>query len=147
MHIQNKITVIGMDNFYKGLPKGTEIDDYDFDHPSSLDFAYMTKCLKELIEKRETETPIYDFTCHSRVKDKKQHQTTKEVLILEGILSMYDERIRNLFDLKIFIYCDSDIALARRILRDIKERGRSVESVLNRYNRFVKKDFQKYVKP
>ena len=70
MHIQNKITVIGMDNFYKGLPKGTNIDDYDFDHPSSLDFAYMTKCLKELIEKRETKTPIYDFTTHSRVKDK-----------------------------------------------------------------------------
>ena len=54
---------------------------------------------------------------------------------------MYDERIWNLFDLKIFIYCDSDIALARRILRDIKDRGRSVESVLNRYNKFVKKDF------
>lgn len=60
---------------------------------------------------------------------------------------MYDERIRDLCDLKIFIHCDADIALARRILRDIKERGRDVNEVLNRYNKFVKEDYEKYVKP
>lgn len=62
-------------------------------------------------------------------------------------MSLYDEKIRNLFDLKLFILCDSDIALARRILRDIKERGRDVNEVLTRYNRFIKQDYEKYVKP
>jgi len=60
-------------------------------------------------------------------------------------MSMYDESVRNLFDLKIFIHCDADIALARRIKRDTKERGRNIIDVLRRYNRFVKKDFEKYV--
>ena len=62
-------------------------------------------------------------------------------------MSMYDEEVRNRFDLKIFINCDADVALARRIKRDISERGRDVNEVLQRYNRFVKKDFEKFVQP
>lgn len=72
---------------------------------------------------------------------------TKDFLIFEGILSMHDEKIRNLFDLRIFIHCEADIALSRRLIRDISDRGRDVKEVLNRYNKFVKKDFEKYVKP
>ena len=71
----------------------------------------------------------------------------KEIFIFEGILSLYEEKIRDLFDVKIFVHCDQDICLARRILRDIKERGRDVNEVLKRYNRFVKVDFEKYVQP
>ena len=67
------------------------------------------------------------------------------VFIFEGILSMYDESIRDLFDIKIFVNCDQDVCLARRIIRDIKERGRDVNEVLKRYNKFVKNDFEKYV--
>lgn len=69
----------------------------------------------------------------------------KEIFIFEGILSMYEESIRDLFDVKIFVHCDPDICLARRIIRDINERGRDVNEVLKRYNRFVKIDFEKYV--
>jgi hypothetical protein len=66
---------------------------------------------------------------------------------MEGILCLHDHRLKDLFDLKIFIHCDLDIALGRRILRDIAERGRDVNEVLNRYNKFVKPDFQQFVKP
>lgn len=129
------------------LPEGIDSDDFDFDHPNSLDFTGMYKCLSELIEGEETKTPVYCFKTHKRLPGQYNLLKTKEIIIFEGILCMHDERIRKLFNLKIFIHCDPDIALARRIRRDINERGRDVTEVLKRYNRFVKKDFDKYVKP
>lgn len=90
--------------------------------------------------------PIYDFKIHNR-SGKYETLKCKEILIFEGILCLYDEKIRSLFDLKLFILCDSDVALARRILRDIRDRGRDVNEVLSRYNTFIKKDYEKYVKP
>ena len=130
----------------KSLPGNLHPDDYDFDHPTSLDFNYILKCLQELLTEKKTESPLYCFKTHKRLKEEKK-LFCKDVLVFEGILSLYDERIRNLFDLKIFIQCDADIALARRIKRDIKDRGRDINEVLTRYNRFVKEDFQKFVKP
>lgn len=90
--------------------------------------------------------PIYDFKIHQQ-SGQYETLTCKEILIFEGILSLYDEKIRNLFDLKLFILCDADVALARRILRDIRDRGRDVKEVLSRYNNYIKKDYEKYVKP
>ena len=90
--------------------------------------------------------PLYDFKKHAQ-SGKFLELHCKDILIFEGILSLYDEKIRNLFDLKLFILCDSDVALARRILRDIRDRGRDVNEVLTRYNKFIKKDYEKYVKP
>ena len=131
----------------KRLPKGADASSYDFDHPSSLNMDLLYKCLLELLKTGQTEIPVYCFKTHSPLPNQSTKLKTKKLLVLEGILSMYDERIRNLCDLKIFIHCDADIALARRILRDIKERGRDVTEVLNRYNNFVKEDYEKYVKP
>ena len=107
----------------------------------------MYKCLVELVSGEETRTPVYCFKTHRALPGQSKVLVNKEIIIFEGILCMHDERIRKLFDLKIFIHCDPDIALARRIRRDINERGRDVTEVLKRYNRFVKKDFDKYVKP
>lgn len=129
------------------LSEGIHPDDYDFDHPNSLDFNAMYRCLVELIEGDETKTPVYCFKTHKQLPGQYKLLKSKEIIIFEGILCMHDERIRKLFDLKIFIHCDPDIALARRIRRDINERGRDVSEVLKRYNRFVKRDFDKYVKP
>ena len=138
-------------NFTKGifirLPEGIDPDNFDFDHPSSLDFNAMYKCLLELIDGYETKTPVYCFKTHKQLPGQHKTLVSKDIIIFEGILCMHDERIRKLFDLKIFIHCDPDIALARRIRRDINERGRDVTEVLKRYNRFVKKDFDKYVRP
>jgi len=129
------------------LPEGIDPDEFDFDHPNSLDFTGMYRCLLELVEGEETKIPVYCFKTHKRLAGQHKVLVSKEIIIFEGILCMHDERIRKLFDLKIFIHCDPDIALARRIRRDINERGRDVAEVLKRYNRFVKRDFDKYVKP
>ena len=129
-----------MDNFYRGLPKGVNPKDYDFDHPQSLDFDAINKCLRELLINKKTQMPIYNFKIHAQ-SGQYQELRCKDILIFEGILSLYDEKIRDLFDLKLFILCDSDVALARRILRDIQDRGRDVDEVLTRYNKFVKKDY------
>jgi uridine kinase len=67
--------------------------------------------------------------------------------MFEGILSFYDERIRNLFDLKIFVLTDDDLRFARRLARDIKERGRTIPSVIQQYNKFVKPSYEKFIKP
>lgn len=135
-----------MDNFYKGLPHGINPDDYDFDHPKSLDNEKLYETLQELFDKGETNVSIYDFKHHGP-SGEFQNIKLKDIFIFEGILSLYDERIRDLFDIKIFVHCDQDICLARRLIRDISERGRDVHEVLKRYNRFVKSDFEKYVKP
>ncbi len=142
----DKISLFSSDNFYFSIPKGIDPDDYDFDHPNSLDFDLMYKCLQELINDGETTLPVYSFIKHKSTGETNVLRA-KNVIIFEGILSMHDERIRNMFDLKIFIHCDADIALSRRILRDIKERGRDINEVLKRYNTFIKQDYEKYVKP
>ena len=106
----------------------------------------MYECLLELYNGQETKTPVYSFAKHSQ--EPGQHKTLypKPIIIFEGILSMYDGRIRNLFDLKIFVNLDLDMALARRVIRDIEERGRDVREVLHRFHTFVKKDYVAYVK-
>lgn len=129
------------------LPEDTDPADYDFDHPNSLDFDEMYKSLLELSEGKETFVPDYCFKTNKRLPGKKICLKPNSIVIFEGILSFHDERIRDLMDLKIFIVCDLDIALARRILRDIKERGRDVKEVLTRYNKFIKHGYEKFVKP
>lgn len=121
-------------------------DNYDFDHPNSIDIDQMYECLLQLYNGLPTKTPVYNFSTHSREQGQSRVIEPKPIVIFEGILSMYDERIRNLFDLKIFINLDLDLALARRIVRDIKERGRDVREVLHRFHTFVKKDYNAYVK-
>ena len=128
------------------LPANTHPDNYDFDHPNSLNFDSMYACLLELYNGCPTKTPIYDFSIHQPLPN--QHKTLypRPIVVFEGILSMYDERIRNLFDLKIFVNVDLDIALSRRIIRDIRERGRDIKEILHRFHTFVKKDYFSYVK-
>lgn len=145
--LENEIVHFGLDNFYIGIPSHIDPDNYDFDHPESLDWDYIHKCLSELITNGFTESPVYDFTVHARIPDKTIKVISKPIIIVEGILCLYDQRIRDLFDLKIFINCDNDIALGRRILRDISERGRDVNEVLRRYTKFVKPDYENFVKP
>ena len=106
----------------------------------------MYECLLELYNGQETKTPVYSFSHHKIIPGEHVVLQPKPIVIFEGILSMYDERIRNMFDLKIFINFDLDLALARRILRDIKERGRDVREVLHRFHTFVKMDYHAYVK-
>lgn len=121
-------------------------DDYDFDHPSSFDFDEIILCLGKLLDGEEVEIPNYSFKEHARMKEKILVKPT-DILIFEGIMSLHKKEIRDMLDLKIFIDCELDIALARRISRDIRDRGRDVHEVLGRFNRFVRKNYKEFVLP
>ena len=141
------ITIISLDNFYKGVDSTKEDPkQYNFDHPDALDFDDAYRALKSLMEGKPTLIPLYNFKKHKR-EPTGELVEPKEIIFFEGILALYDPRIRNLMNFKIFIHCDDDIRLCRRICRDVNERGRQIEGVLHQYNRFVKKAFDNYIKP
>lgn len=144
------VSVLSMDSFYRVLtPSQSEQaakNEYDFDHPDAFDFALMVETLRKLKEGRHVEVPVYDFSTHSRAKYT-QTMYGANVVVLEGILAFCNKELLQLMDLKVFVDTDSDIRLARRLRRDIAERGRDLEGVLKQYNRFVKPSFQQYVEP
>ena len=141
------LLTISIEGEFISIPKEiSNPDDYDFDHPSSLDFDYMLECLKKLEKREDTEVPNYCFVTHSRLPEKKLVKSA-DIIIFEGLLCMHDERIRDMYDLKLFVDYDTDLALARRIKRDIAERGRDQKEVITRYMRFIKHDYIQFVLP
>ncbi len=99
-----------------------------------------------LLNGNTIEKPLYDFKTHTRKKETETIKPTK-VIILEGILSLYDKRIRDLADIKIFVECDDDMRFIRRLKRDMNERGRSLDSVIDQYLTTVKPMYYEFIKP
>ena len=93
------------------------------------------------------EIPIYDFATHQRLPNKTEILECKDIILFEGILTLYDERIRKLMDLKIFIQTDLDLCLARRTVRDIQERGRKLLDVLIQYTKYVRTSYLEFILP
>jgi uridine kinase len=144
----NTICVISQDSYYKKTDNLSHHDriNQNFDHPDSIDFDLLTKQLKDLKNGKSIEQPIYSFQTHNRIADKK-YITPKNIIIVEGILIFNDKRILDLLDLTIFIHADADERLIRRILRDSKERGRTVEEVTTRYRKTLKPMHTIYIEP
>jgi uridine kinase len=139
-----------MDSFYKPLTKDEQarahMSRYNFDHPDAFDFDLLLDTLKKLKNAEDVRIPHYSFVTHSRL------ETTDlihrpEIILFEGIFALYDERIRNQMDMKVFVDTDDDLRLARRIRRDLAERGRDVTGVLDQYERFVKPAYDDYIAP
>ena len=118
----------------------------NYDHPDSLDNDLLYNDLKALIEGKTISKPIYDFVNHTR-SDVCEELSPKKVIILEGILILTDERIREMSDIKLFVQLDDDLRFIRRLERDIKERGRTVESVISQYLKTVKPMYHQFVQP
>jgi len=119
-----------MDSFYLNVDKSKiDVKNYNFDHPNALDWDAYYEAVKNLLEGKDTVIPVYDFCTHSRAAVTEILKPSN-IILLEGILCLYDERIRNLMDYKLFVYCDDDVRLSRRLLRDIKDRGRTLEGGL-----------------
>lgn len=114
--------------------------------PGALDFPLIFEVLTKLINGEPADIPDYSFVEHQRVGILK-HIESCEIILFEGIFALYDESIRAMMDLKIFVDSDSDIRLGRRVKRDIQERGRELEGVLSQYERFVKPAFDTYIAP
>ena len=121
-------------------------NEYNFDHPDAFDFQLLVETLQKLKEGKFVEVPIYNFVTHARDKRSKTMYGAN-VIICEGILLFANKQLVDMMDMKVFIDTDSDIRLARRLKRDISERGRDLVGVLKLYNRFVKPSFDYYIAP
>lgn len=121
-------------------------NEYNFDHPDAFDFQLMCETLRRLRTGKSVEVPVYDFTVHRRDKQPKIMYGA-DVLIVEGILAFHNPEIVDLMDIKIFVDTDSDTRLARRLERDIAERGRDMSGVLQQYIKHVKPAFDSFIAP
>lgn len=142
------IAYLPHDAYYKDLsdlPKAQK-EAVNFDHPNSLESELMIKHIEDLRAGRPVELPVYDFTNHTRT-DEFIPIEPQPVIIVEGILIFDDSRLRDMFDVKLFVDTDADIRLIRRMQRDITERGRTVESVMQQYQSTVRPMHLEFVEP
>lgn len=144
------VVLLSMDSFYKELTEEQQasaaLNEYNFDHVDAFDFDLCVETLKKLKKGKKVEVPIYDFTTHSRKKQSKALYGAN-VIIFEGIMAFTKPALRDLLDMKIFVDTDSDERLARRLKRDICQRGRNLQGVLHQYNKFVKPAFELFIEP
>lgn len=118
----------------------------NYDHPLAFDTDLMIDHLQQLLNYEAIEKPVYDYVRHTR-SEETVHQEPREVIILEGILILEDERLRDLMDIKIYVDTDDDIRIIRRIKRDIEERGRTLDSVIEQYLTVVKPMYHQFIEP
>ena len=118
----------------------------NYDHPFAFDNDLLIENIQDLIANKVICKPIYDFVNHTR-SNETEHCYPCDVLILEGLFVLEEEKIRNLLDIKIFVETDADIRFIRRLVRDVKERGRTLESVVNQYVGTVKQMHEAFVEP
>ncbi len=142
------ITVIYHDNYYRphdDIPF-EERKGINYDHPASLETDLLVRDLQALKQGESIHCPVYDFTQHTR-SDKTVTVHPSQVIVVEGILILQDERLRDLFDIKIFVEADADERILRRVLRDMNERGRDLENIIEQYLMTVKPMHYLYVEP
>ncbi len=142
------VSVIYYDNYYKAHDDMTyeERTTLNYDHPDAFDTDLFIEHIKSLKNGEAVECPVYDFTIHNR-SDETVAILPAKVLIVEGILIFHDPRILELLDIKIFVDTDADVRIIRRILRDVKKRGRSLDSVTTQYLSTVKPMHEQFVEP
>jgi len=142
------VAIISHDYYYKSYD---EIDfeqrkQINYDHPDAFDTELLIEHIKELKQWKKAEVPVYDFNAYCRTEKTKTVMPSK-VIIIEGILLFENKELRDMFDIKVFVDADADVRVIRRILRDAKERGRSLESVIDQYMNSVKAMHERYVEP
>ncbi|RKM54485.1 uridine kinase [Butyrivibrio sp. X503] len=142
------IVVINHDSYYKAHNDLSYEDRtrLNYDHPDAFDTERMIEDVKKLKNNEEVDIPVYDFSIHNRV-DATVHIIPKNVIILEGILVLENKELRDLMDIKIFVDTDADERLMRRIIRDMAERARSIESILTQYRDTVKPMHEQFIEP
>lgn len=145
---KDKITVIYHDNYYKKQDDLSleERQKTNYDHPDSLDTKMLVGHIKKLKAGVEIDCPIYDYSIHNRREETVKIYPSK-IIIVEGILALQDEALRELMDIKIFVEADADERILRRILRDVRERGRDLEGIIAQYLGSVKPMHYVYVEP
>lgn len=151
--VERKVFHLSQESFYRELagPEKARADVglFNFDHPSAFDTELMEKCLQDIAEGRTTRIPVYDFKTNARVPG--QYTTINaaqiDVVLFEGILVFYFEKVRDLFDMKLFVETDADSRLAKRVMKDTEELGRELDQVLQHYLTFVKPAYEEFCMP
>ncbi|MEG1870485.1 MAG: uridine kinase [Peptostreptococcaceae bacterium] len=142
------IAMIQQDMYYKDQSYLTmdERVKTNYDHPRAFDNELLVEHLKSLINGEAIQKPSYDFTVHNRAKETITVEP-RDIILVEGILILDDERIRDLLDIKVYVDTDADIRILRRLIRDINERGRTVESVIDQYLTMVRPMHMQFTEP
>ena len=143
-----EVTVISQDSYYKATDNLTydERTKINFDHPRAIDFDLMVQHLAELKQSLVIDQPIYSFASHNRTKDILKTHPSK-VLIVVGILIFTNQDLRDMLDIKVYVHADPDERLIRRMRRDIQERGRDMDEVLQRYQETLKPMHEQFIEP
>jgi len=145
---ESGVLVIQQDHYYRDLSHLPleERSKRNFDHPNALDTDLFIEHVKQLKDGQAVERPVYDFTQHRRVAETVRLESQPAILI-EGILIFESEALRNLMDIKIFVDTDADLRFIRRLVRDIRDRGRTLESVIDQYEKTVRPMHLEFVEP
>lgn len=144
----DSVSVVYYDNYYRGrddIPL-KDRDSINYDHPYAFETDLLIQHLRQLKDMRCIESPVYDFAMHNRSL-KTVHVDPSAVIIVEGIMVLQNKELRQLLDMKIYVEADADERILRRIIRDVKERGRDIESVAKQYLATVKPMHYVYVEP
>ncbi|HWI50351.1 MAG TPA: uridine kinase [Rummeliibacillus sp.] len=145
---EHSVVVIEQDYYYKDQSH-LEFEqrlETNYDHPDAFDTELLIEDVKRLLDRQAIEKPVYDYALHTRSKET-IHIDPQDVIILEGILVLSDPRLRDLMDIKLFVDTDADLRIIRRILRDINERGRSMDSVIEQYLSVVRPMHNQFIEP
>ena len=142
------LLILQQDSYYNDQSEMTMAERHavNYDHPLAFDTDLMIKQIKQLLAYQPIEKPVYDYEQYTR-SDKTIHQEPRDVIIVEGVLILDDQRLRDLMDIKVFVDTDDDLRIIRRIQRDIKERGRTLDSVIGQYLATVKPMYHQFVEP
>ncbi|RFU65801.1 uridine kinase [Peribacillus glennii] len=144
----HSILMLEQDYYYKdqsSLPFEERLKT-NYDHPLAFDNDLLIEHIHALLNYAPIKKPVYDYSIHTR-SEEVIHVDPKDVIILEGILVLEDERLRDLMDIKLFVDTDADLRIIRRMLRDIKERGRSIDSVIDQYVNVVRPMHNQFIEP
>ena len=142
------LLILQQDSYYNDQSEMTMAERHavNYDHPLAFDTDLMIKQIKQLLAYQPIEKPVYDYEQYTR-SDKTIHQEPRDVIIVEGVLILDDQRLRDLMDIKVFVDTDDDIRIIRRIKRDMEERGRTLDSVIEQYLTVVKPMYHQFIEP
>ncbi len=147
-HFGDQVSLLRHDDYYKahdGVPL-EELASLNYDHPDAFDWKLLFEHLEALKSGQSVDCPVYDYALHNRSSETR-HVKATPVILLEGILIFDSEEICSMLDLKIFVDTDADVRIIRRIIRDVKKRGRTLESVVSQYLTTVKPMHEAFVEP
>ncbi|WP_117365896.1 uridine kinase [Natrarchaeobaculum sulfurireducens] len=142
------VTRLPLDNYYEDLSHlpFDKRESVNYDHPSAFEWDLLYDHLESLLLGQPIEMPQYDFEVHNRTDERITVEPT-DVIVLEGILALYDDRIREMLDLRVYVMTDADVRILRRIERDVVDRGRDLEGVIEQYLETVKPMHERFVAP